>query len=656
MCFYIGAFQFVPLLAVMALVLVSSIVMALVGSVGGRFLDRTAAAHPSWPALVAAALVLLVEVALRARDRLRTARPLESLAELGRAPRVGAADVGAKAHTLVRLRRLGLRVPDGIVVTARACSGAPVAPDVVRTIARRLKSGAPALIVRSTFVGEDGVHSHAGVFETVRDVPAGDVAALGAAIERVRLSGRSPRAQAYRQIAAGPPPRAAVLVQPQIEGLRAVVGSRPFDGRADAIVVELEGCAQTLELDLVTRRAVDARTRAAVVLPDAEALLGGVLLIEAELGGPVQVEAVHDGDGWSFVQARPLPIAGRRRAYLCDGPIALDPEPRPPLVWSFRGGLDGIARSLAASLARAGLTRGAARLLQPDALRLVDGRLFVDAEALRAVETSAVGSRSSLRQLGFVLGTTAVGQGPAPARFATARAAADFAATLATWRDAQAACVARIALLDATRARLRQLDLGGALFDRWLSARLTRERAARDALRARLESAEAALLECADMSPLGRAARQLSLADFAAGAAPPADSVVDADAPAARVRHYAPPLPRGDAGTSDAVRQIVDKPFAGRLCVATEAHLARADEPSARIWIVPDGSPRWYPLLRHAAGLLLLRGGILSHLATLARERELPCALWPDPPDLTTLDGRFAACDAGRVRLRDEQR
>ena len=104
-------------------------------------------------------------------------------------------EVGGKAANLGELFAAGVRVPDGVVLTAIA---ARLTADDRRSL---VDAGAGDLgngpfAVRSSGISEDGAqHSYAGMFETMLDVAGDD---LPAAIDHVLDSARGARAAEYK--------------------------------------------------------------------------------------------------------------------------------------------------------------------------------------------------------------------------------------------------------------------------------------------------------------------------------------------------------------------------------------------------------------------------------------------------------------------------
>ena len=139
---------------------------------------------------------------------------------------IDAEPVGGKARGLARLVRMGLRVPEAVVLVG-ATRGGPL-PDLKALIGRL---GGGPLAVRSSALDEDGEHaSFAGQYETVLGVEGVD--ALREAVETCLGSAAAERARAYRARRA--------------EG----------EGAADSVGVDETGGAT---MSIVVQRLVDAR-------------------------------------------------------------------------------------------------------------------------------------------------------------------------------------------------------------------------------------------------------------------------------------------------------------------------------------------------------------------------------------------------------------
>ena len=154
-----------------------------------------------------------------------------------------AKDVGGKAASLGELLASGVRVPDGVVLSARAAAlTREERSSLLQGIEDALGDGPFA--VRSSAIAEDGAErSFAGMFETVLDVSAAD---LPAAVERVLASAEADRVTTYgRDADVG----IAVIVQRMITPAAAGVAltADPISGdRRSSVVTAVRGVGERL--------------------------------------------------------------------------------------------------------------------------------------------------------------------------------------------------------------------------------------------------------------------------------------------------------------------------------------------------------------------------------------------------------------------------
>src|SRR5918996_2499315 len=111
-----------------------------------------------------------------------------------------ALEVGGKAASLGELLAAGVRVPEGVVMTADAAARTP--PERRWDIAAGAWDLGPGpFAVRSSGISEDGVdRSFAGMYETVLGV---SIDGLGEATDRVLVSGQAARVAGYAPAGAG---------------------------------------------------------------------------------------------------------------------------------------------------------------------------------------------------------------------------------------------------------------------------------------------------------------------------------------------------------------------------------------------------------------------------------------------------------------------
>jgi phosphohistidine swiveling domain-containing protein len=221
--------------------------------------------------------------------------------------------VGGKAANLGELLAAGVRVPDGVVLTADATDAtADQRRSLLWVGAGDLGNGPFA--VRSSGIAEDGAeHSYAGLYESVLDVSADDVAK---AAERVLASAGAARVADYRPDTNG---RIAVIVQQMVTPAASGVAltADPINGdRGTCVITAVSGTGERLvsgaalgdewvvrEKDATPRRlpehAIDRR-QAAQVATEARR-------IAAARGTPQDIEWAIDAQGALWIlQARPM--------------------------------------------------------------------------------------------------------------------------------------------------------------------------------------------------------------------------------------------------------------------------------------------------------------------------------------------------------------
>ncbi|MBS0243791.1 MAG: YidC/Oxa1 family membrane protein insertase, partial [Proteobacteria bacterium] len=192
--------------------------------------------------LVQRATLVFSPLAALRRHFGRTPRSLAALGILNLADAAERPDVGNKAQRLGAMRRSGLPVPPGLVLTPDFVRRwqAAAAEDrgrLVRAVSRAAGRGLVA--VRSSAAAEDLTGaSHAGVYESVTNVAPSD---LDAAIDRVIASFSSAKAGAY----GGLDGEGSVIVQRMIEASASgVLFTRAPDAPGLALIERVEGAAE----------------------------------------------------------------------------------------------------------------------------------------------------------------------------------------------------------------------------------------------------------------------------------------------------------------------------------------------------------------------------------------------------------------------------
>ena len=224
-----------------------------------------------------------------------------------------AAEVGGKAASLGELIAEGVRVPDGVVLTA---GSAGLTAEERRSLlfvgAGNL--GVGPFAVRSSGVSEDGVErSFAGMYESVLDVPAEE---LAGAVERCLASASSARVVGYEGADGD---RMAVIVQRMIAPVAAGVAltADPINGdRRSCVVTAVRGIGERLVSGsalgdewVVAGDAATARRQPehAIDRDQAKQVASEARRIAAARGIPQDIEWAIDADGALWIlQARPM--------------------------------------------------------------------------------------------------------------------------------------------------------------------------------------------------------------------------------------------------------------------------------------------------------------------------------------------------------------
>jgi phosphohistidine swiveling domain-containing protein len=223
------------------------------------------------------------------------------------------ADVGGKAASLGELLAAGVRVPDGVVLTAGV---GDMTPDERGTLVRAgaEELGIGPFAVRSSGIAEDGVdRSYAGMYETVLDVSPDE---LAAAVERCLASAREARAAEYEPASVT---GMAVIIQRMVAPAAAGVAltADPINGdRSACVVTAVGGLGERLVSGaalgdewLVRDAAAKARRQPERAIDRRQAMqvAGEARRIADGRGTPQDIEWAIDAEGtlW-IVQARPM--------------------------------------------------------------------------------------------------------------------------------------------------------------------------------------------------------------------------------------------------------------------------------------------------------------------------------------------------------------
>ncbi|MDO9016983.1 MAG: PEP/pyruvate-binding domain-containing protein [Deltaproteobacteria bacterium] len=593
---------------------------------------------------------------------------------------------GRKVQGLVEIAGHGFCVARGWVLLGPACRRVAASARAIARAAR--EQGVRRLIVRSAFLDEDEDRLHAGVFESIADVAAGDEAAIAQAIERVLASHRADPAAAYRRrlgLGAPAPGGECVLVQAQVphEVFGIIASQDASRRRPDLCVAECEDVRGDTERlcysHLLSRWIAPGR-----LLDDAqrEALLSALRRAEAWLEGPALVEFGVTGGQLIVYQLRRAPAATMSEVYTNTGGVFLNPEPLARL-WSeilYGAELGRLKSRLAEDLAE---LSGAARPPAAPRLTRFDHRPYVEYAALARVQRYTSMRRDPVRWLARLC---------RDARASESGARDALAAASAPLPDGPASLelrIERVRHLGSQQARVQfvagRVDSFRALLDASPSAggaaspsTVVRGAIAgvadrcvaglhrhRQALRAAIERELAAIAVTAErlldeaLPGGGGAWASLRLADLQALAAgrglqSSLPSLEEEARSFAAASPACPPilLREGDdttlrpadddeeaaahaaAGEHLALTVLVPGEARGRVVAASDAP---ADgELPGEILLLPDGSLRWLPRLLDARGLLFVGGArTLSHLSLTAIEAGIPSLV-----GLTPAEGR----------------
>lgn len=231
--------------------------------------------------------------------------------------------VGGKAVALAALEKHGFNPPAFFAIASsgfQMAESEPVpAEGLLEEVEAALQSlGAGPYAVRSSGRAEDGTdHSHAGQFETVLNVPAGQV--LDAA-KKVWASGFSDTVETYRALKTGDKAEApAIVVQRMIDADSAGVAfsADPVSGNRNlAVISAVKGLGEQLvsgEVDgedwaLNQDGVAIVQPKVASVLTPEQAHEVATLARNAEraFGSPQDIEWAFDGEGLHILQARPI--------------------------------------------------------------------------------------------------------------------------------------------------------------------------------------------------------------------------------------------------------------------------------------------------------------------------------------------------------------
>lgn len=243
--------------------------------------------------------------------------------------------IGNKARGLHLLLHHGLPIAQGWVLPTAALEHPGRAARRLLRLAR--SQGIERLVIRSSFGDEDGDRLFPGIFASVTRVDATDVAALEQAIRTVLASPRDEVVTRYYQrIGLDPPttPGGGIVAQVHLScEVSGVVSSQHMARRRpDLVCVEVTAATADASVDVYSTIHDRWLTEGTPLAPHQRGvLLDAVCVGEQIYEGPVVLEfGVHAGSVVLF-QVRRAPSAPMLHIWSQSGPLALNPEPLPLL-------------------------------------------------------------------------------------------------------------------------------------------------------------------------------------------------------------------------------------------------------------------------------------------------------------------------------------
>ena len=228
------------------------------------------------------------------------------------------AAVGGKAAALFNLTDAGFNLPAFFVILPEAFTTSGPNKNLPKLLNSALtKLGTGPFAVRSSGQGEDGgEHSHAGQFDTLLNVAAGDVQE---AAYKVWQSGFSSRIRTYSELKSSEEVRPpAIIVQKMINAKVSGVAfsADPVSGLRDHIPISaIEGLGDALVSGKEDGQSWTIKSKSILSAPTDNPILNHEQLLEvanlarrAELhfGRPQDIEWAFDIEGLHILQARPI--------------------------------------------------------------------------------------------------------------------------------------------------------------------------------------------------------------------------------------------------------------------------------------------------------------------------------------------------------------
>lgn len=609
--------------------------------------------------------------------------PLSELIRQG----AGAKALGEKAYRLGRFAEIG-PVIGGFALTRQVfqahLKAQPPAPkeDIPSflarlTLSRGLERGilrwargleVDLCLIRSSFGGEDGAGEEGlgeegasgvgfpGVFESVLWDRNSGAEGLRTAMAKVWASRWAGRAEAYGELPSLEDGALSVLIVPYVEALISGVVSSVDTASGDGLFQLVEGGGGLAKHSLRTGavQAVPGFTLGKLEEPLVRRLAALAIRGEVQLGGPVEMEWALDKQGDLYIhQLRPLAQLPEVRSFLADGPLSLPPHPLTPLARALL--LDPIDGAFPQALGDLKVAR-----IQPGAFVIRQHMTYIDVAHLKPLLSPLRSpwqvASQALRCVALALRPPRI-SAPDPSaqnapldRIISLRDSALRPLMVRQMALGVLMAQAPLALLGrnpgskAQRIGSRFELMGrvpqgrGAGSYPWLGSLVARREWLSDALEQCMDHAASIVSELADALPeemQGRPERLhfyevKELQSLLGGALESPLAIDDRERTYSEAIKKAWPPTRLEDKTGALIlsppvydgKGLLGFPLGGGV---VEGRIFTGEgAPEGSILLLEDGSSRHFESLIGAAGVIFARGGALSHLALLCRERGIP--------------------------------
>jgi pyruvate,water dikinase len=257
--------------------------------------------------------------------------------------------IGNKAVSLIKMHKLGFRVPDSFVIPQQVRDSFAMDPDRIRQLilneVDQIAGKHPSWAIRSSSSLEDlEEHSFAGQFTTLLDVQGSQ--AMLEAIEQVWDSANRFSGNLYPQESEQPSktPDMSVIVQEMIHSTWSGVAFsiNPVNGRNEIIIEAVEGRGDKLVQEGVRphrytwyQQAWDSDLEPEGEIKEVlDSLVVGIQKLHKEFRAAVDIEWAYDGQDLYYLQCRPVSASEFPTIYSNHISREVLPGLIKPLIWS----------------------------------------------------------------------------------------------------------------------------------------------------------------------------------------------------------------------------------------------------------------------------------------------------------------------------------